>query len=257
MVPQLFFQSVVIEDSLQKLSSWHLAEQKNAAGTSHDGPRPHHVSCRTPSIVMLKYNNYNDWLLEYENALTLRGWESTLMANPAHVGATTSTAASHASISMHKKGLALMKTRVDKMYYADVKGAKTVHEAIAALKSHYLGMVSIWRGNLQRRLFDLRKACDESADAYLVRAQRLFDALKSVGEMTSDKDMITAVLNGLPARYKSVVEFLQMMDITTVETIKLPICHKEQLLKEEDKAFERYSTMRNVAVSAVVANYSD
>lgn len=226
-----------------------------------DGPRA--------SIVKLNEDNYNDWLFEFENALTLRGWESTLLlVNPARVGATTRAAGTAEEIAaasveaaslaaMHKKGLALMGNRVDRMYYADVKGAKTVYEAIAALEKRHLGTVSIRRGDLQRQLFDLRKASDESADAYLVRAQRLRDDLKSVGEATSDKAMITAVLRGLPAGYKSVVEFLQMMDISTVEAIKLPICHKEQLLKEEDSALERGSTMGNVAFSAVAANSRD
>ena len=45
-----------------------------------------------------------------------------------------------------------------------------------------------------------------------------------------------------------------MMDISTVEAIKLPICHKEQLLKEENTVLEQGSTMGSVVFSAMAAN---
>jgi hypothetical protein len=90
-----------------------------------------------------------------------------------------------------------------------VEAAGNAKEAWKSLEAMFQPRTNVRIANLKRELALLKIKRSESILAYISRAKSLMNELKAIGESINPKDVVLAVLRGLPVEYETVVLFLE------------------------------------------------
>ena len=120
-------------------------------------------------------------------------------------------------------------------------------EALQILRNHYLGTSKPRIISLYTELTSLKMAADETATAYMIRAETASASLQSAGETISDALLVAMVLKGLPHEYKTFSTVIsQKNEIISFKDFKIALRSYEETEKSQNltKSFDNVMKLK-------------
>ena len=202
---------------------------------------------------MLTEENFPTWREVFVAHITLRGWDKTLTRPTAVLAGDAQQAAAtverEALAPVHAKGLALMKTCIQPMWFGVIQNAKFLYEALEVLQEQHQGSMKIRKNELRDKLFSLTLGETQSIMSYMLQSRNMRAELSMLGEKYTDGAMTAALLKGLPDQYANAVEKLKTDGVEDLDVVKLVLSRKEQYLKEGEHAALVEANMKNFGIS--------
>jgi hypothetical protein len=123
-------------------------------------------------------------------------------------------------------------------YISHLDSSKNMYDALTNLFSvRNIGQVM----SLKNELPDMKMNDDNSITSYFVRISQLRDQLQSIEEITSEKELVNIVLNGLPKTWDAFSASMNTRkDYPTFEELWTCCAQEESRINEKEKPQKKY-----------------
>jgi hypothetical protein len=123
-------------------------------------------------------------------------------------------------------------------YISHLDSSKKMYDALTNLFSvRNIGQVM----SLKNELRDMKMNEDDSITSYFVRLSQLRDQLQAIEEITSEKELVNIVLNGLPKTWDAFVASMNTRkEYPTFEELWTCCAQEESRINEKEKPQKKY-----------------
>jgi hypothetical protein len=137
-------------------------------------------------------------------------------------------------------------------YISHLDSSKKMYDALTNLFSvRNIGQVM----SLKNELRDMKMNDDDSITSYFVRISQLRDQLQAIEEITSEKELVNIVLNGLPKTWDAFAASMNTRkEYPTFEELWTCCAHEESRINAKEKPQKKYDDQ---AFTARSKNFRD
>jgi hypothetical protein len=123
-------------------------------------------------------------------------------------------------------------------YISHLDSSKKMYDALTNLFSvRNIGQVM----SLKNELRDMKMNEDDNITSYFVRISQLRDQLQAIEEITSEKELVNIVLNGLPKTWDTIVASMNTRkEYPTFEELWTCCAQEESRINEKEKPQKKY-----------------
>ena len=123
-------------------------------------------------------------------------------------------------------------------YISHIDSSKKMHDALTNLFSvRNIGQIM----SLNNELYYMKMNEDDNITSYFVRISQLRDQLQAIEEITSEKELVNIVLNGLPKTWDAFSASMNTRkEYTTFEELWTSCAQEESRISEKEKPQNKY-----------------